>query len=331
MATRLAVQVLVAEPDEDPAQRKLAQFFRDGQEHSGGHWRLWLPADADLPPGNPWRPLAQPGVMLRRPLAHPSLLVLSRAADWQAARTWYGQNGLPPRLQLLFGADARDWGHHAARQPAIRVAVGDDVADALSLQQRFREPLQCLPMALDGTSLPPPAFPRSLPVLILARERPQLGEALELALRDRGIASRCERHPWPEQRWLEALATAVVVVLLPGNGTRTGLGQRRLAAMALGAVVVSTPRDGAEALIRDGENGLVRPPDAGILAATVADLLEPAQLQRRDSLLAGGRACLLRHGRALERLRFLELLEAWPQAWEEAQRCHAEAIGRLNS
>lgn len=315
--------MLVAEPGSDPCDDKLTQFFRDGQAHSGGRWKLWIPPHARLDLNSPWRGLAQPAVVLDRPLANPDLLVLSTAADWHVARRFFKQHSWPTSLQLLMSSDARTWGHGAAQQPAIRVAAGDEVAHQLRAEERFAEPLQVLPLAFEPSALPQPAVLKDLPVVILACERPELGQRLQMMLRAQGIDSLCALEAWPRARWQDALARAEVAVLLPPAEPRGGLGQHRLAAMALGAVVVSTPHQPLEALLHDGKNSLLRSAEAESLATAVAGLLAPDGLIRRQALLAGAEACVQRHGRALERLCFLDLLNNVSETWQEARRCHA--------
>ena len=316
--------MLVASPGLGSPSRKLAQFFRYGCQIDGSRWQLWMPDTTHLDPSSPWHGLARPGVLSTTPHPAPALLLLSDASDWHAAAKLYGQAANVPRLHLLWGTDARHWGHGAQLQPAVRASMGHGVGMALTQLGVFREMVHRLPMGLDPEDLPSPALSKSPTPVILARHQPALGLALQQALQQRGMASRCELHAWPERQWHAAVSQAAVVVVLAPPPGQAGLGLRRLAAMALGAAVVCDEWQPDDGLCRDGFNALIRTANADDLANAVMTLLEPAGFGLRDGLVAGGKATLLRHRTALERLRFEELLEDFPEHWQLACRCHDE-------
>jgi hypothetical protein len=314
--------MLVASPGMGSPSRKLAQFFRYGQQVDGLRWQLWMPSSTRLDPASPWHGLARPGVLTTIPHPAPALLLLSDAADWQAAARLYGAAPQLPRLHLLWGADLRHWGHGARQQPAVRAALGSGVALALEQASVFREPIHALPMGLDPEDLPPSSLSKSQEPVILARHQPALGLALQQALLQRGIRSRCELTPWPERQWHAAVAQASVAVVLSPPPGQAGLGLRRLAAMALGTALVCDEWRPDDGLCRDGRNARIRTANADDLAMAVAGLLEPSGYAERDRLVEGGKATLLRHRTALERLRFQDLLEQLPEWWQQARACH---------
>jgi hypothetical protein len=251
------------------------------------------------------------------------LLVLSDAADWKAATRLYVDTTAIPRLHLLRGADLRHWGHGARTRPAVRAALGMGVAIALEQQMIFREPIHTLPIGLDPEDLPAPSLARHNQPLILARHQPALGLALQQALQKRNVESRCELAPWPRAQWLDAMAQARVVVVLSPDASKPGLGLRRLAAMALETALVCDEPTLDDGLCKDGVNSCICTANTEDLANTVVRLLNPAGQSWRDQLIAGGKATLLRHRCALERLRFGQLLEAFPEHWQHARTCHA--------
>lgn len=312
--------MLVAEPGQGSASHKLAEIFRYGQHHTALRMRLWMPASTHLALESPWHPLARPELLLAQPHPAPALLLLSDAADWRQAHRIYGSRPDLPRLHLLQGADLRHWGHGALRQPAIRVALGEGVAACLRAQVPLREPLHVLPMALDPDCLPrPPLLKQG--VVLLARDHPALGLAVQGALRERGLSCRCEFSPWPRDRWQQELADAAVAVVLASPEGVPGLGLRRLSAMALGTALVVEERPEDDGLLRDGRNARVRLGDPRELAQAAAELLQDAD--QRSRLVQGGKATLLRHRTALERLRWQALLADLDQHWAEARAAHA--------
>jgi len=316
-------QMLVAEPGLGSASHKLAQIFVDCQQQASLRMRLWMPPSTHLSPESPWLSLADSGQLLARPHPAPALLILSDAADWLAANQIYGERPDLPRLHLLHGADLRHWGHGALAQPAIRLAFGEGVAAALRRTVAFKEPLHVLPMALEPHDLPRPALVRQ-GVLVLAGDHPALGLAVQQTLLERGLPCRCEVSTWSRQRWQQALAEAVVVVVLASPYGLPGLGLRRLAAMALGTALVMEERRDDDGLVRNGQNGVVRLGDARELAQAAAEVYKDDQFRQR--LVQGGHSTVLRYRTALERLRLQAVLNDLPAHWSQARAAHLNPV-----
>ena len=312
--------MLVADPGLGSASHKLAQIVRYGQDQPHLRWRLWMPPSTRLPPDSPWQALAGSGLLFAQPHPAPALLVLSDAADWKEAKRIYGDRPDLPKLHLLHGVDLRHWGHGALNQPAVRVALGEAVAEGLRRSHRLREPLQVLPACLDLETLPPPSLLKQ-GCLVLGQDHPELGLAVQQGLLAAGFTCRCELSPWPLARWQQTMAEAAVVVHLASPDGIPDLGQRQLAAMALGAALVVDERPLADGLHRHGSNSLVCLADAAELIQAASGLLQDSAGRAR--LVQGGKAVLLRHRTALERLRFQELLDQLPSHWSAARSAHA--------
>ena len=266
--------MLAVEPSSGEAGLKLCQFFRYAHAQGQRQVRVWMPPTVRLEPDSPWQALLREGHVQAQWHPAPALLLLSDAADWQAARRLYGQMLPGPVLQLFWGRDLRCWGHGAARQPAIRVAMGQAVAAALEQQAVLQEPLRTIPLGWDQSDLPAVApSQRNDGVLILAGRHPALGLALQAQLRQQQLGCRLELSPWPLQQWLDAVARASLVVVLDSEWPEPGLGLRRFAAMALQTPLVCTPAAFADELCRDGHNALVRSAEVAALAAAVHELM----------------------------------------------------------
>ena len=320
LALKGVAQVLVADPGLGSASHKLAQIVRYGQDQPHLRWRLWMPASTRLHPESPWQALASSGLLFAQPHPAPALLLLSDAADWREAKRIYGDRPDLPKLHLLHGLDLRHWGHGALGQPAVRVALGEGLAEGLRRSQRLREPLQVLPACLDPETLPPPSLLKQ-GCLVLGRDHQELALAVQQGLLAAGFSCRCELSPWPRTRWQQAMADSAVVVHLASPDGRPDLGQRQLAAMAMGAALVVDGRPLADGLHRHGSNALVCLADAADLIQAAAQLLQDSALRAR--LVQGGKAVLLRHRTALERLRFQEVLDQLPSHWSAARLAHA--------
>ena len=317
------IKMLAAEPASGEAGLKLCQFFRYAHADGQRQLRLWLPPQLELEAGSPWKALLQEGFIQSQPHPAPALLILSDAADWQAARRLYG-SALPGAvLQLFWGSDLRGWGHGASQQPAIRVSIGRAVADALERQALLREPIHPVPIGWDVEDLPVQrAAQRGEEVLILAGAHPALGLAVQAQLQQQGQPCRLELTPWPLQQWLAAMARAAAVVLIDPDLPVPELGLRRFAAMALQTPLVCTASPFADELCRDGHNALVRAAEVAALVGGVRELLAPGGIALRGRLVDGGLASLVRHRRARERLEFEQLLDNSPALWKQACSCH---------
>lgn len=317
--------MLAAEPAPGGIGLKLSQFFRYAAAEGQRQVQLWMPPHTRLPASSPWLPLLDEGFLRAQPHPNPALLLLSDAADWQAAQRLYPNRDNLPKLQLLWGDDLRCWGHGAHQRAAIRVALGASVAEALRRSGRFIEPLQTLPVGLDPQDMLAPLLgDRGDQVLVLGSANPGLGLALQQKLRQRQLNCLCEVTPWPLQRWMAALRDAAVAVVIAPAVGQPSLGLHRLAAMALRTPLVAEERDPDDGLCRDGVNSLVRVGDPVALANAAAALLDPANATLRTKLVDGGLATLVRHRRARERLEFNQLLEQLSQHWQEAIHCHPE-------
>ena len=315
--------MLSADPAAGEAGLKLCQFFRYAHADGQRSLRLWLPPQVQIEAGSPWEGLLQEGLVQAQPHPAPAMLLLSDAADWQAARRLYGPELPGAVLQLFRGVDLRSWGHGAIQQPAIRVAIGLAVAEALQGLSLLRETLHTVPIGWDAEDLPVQrAAQRDPEVLILAGSHPALGLAVQAQLQQQGLGCRLELTPWPLQQWCAALARAAAVVVIDPELPAPELGLRRFAAMALQTPLVCTVSPYTDSFCRDAQNALVRPADAAALAQAVQELVAPGGIALRARLADGGLATLVRHRRARERLEFEQLLDRTPSLWQEACSCH---------
>jgi hypothetical protein len=319
--------MLAADPPSAEVGLKLCQFFRYAHAEGQRQVRLWLPPSVRLEAESPWHTLLREGHVQSQWHPAPALLLLSDAADWQLVRRLYGPALPAPVMQLFWSSDLRSWGHGAASQPAIRVALGHAVASALERQAVLREPIHTLPIGWDPDDLPAVAAgPRDDSVLILAGEHPVLGMALQARLGEQQCSCRLELTPWPLPRWLAAMAQASLVVVIDPELPQPGLGLRRFAALAMQTPLVSTQTPFGDVFCRDGKNALVRPPEVAALAAAVQELLDPGAAVLRRRLIDAGLATLVRHRRARERLEFEQLLDSSLKLWQQARSCHSEGV-----
>ena len=317
-----SVQVIAAEPSHSTSaaiQVRLLQSL-----HSHGHpCQIWMPPHARVPELSPWHPLLKQGWVQTRLHPSPGVIVVCTAADWKQLRQHYGPQPSIPVLHLLFGCDGLHYGHGGAGSPAIRVCSSPELAATLQQQDLLREPLHSLPIGLNPADVPVPAADRDPKrVLLLARHRPDLGLLLQQKLEHAGLNCSAELEPWPQQRWLSAMAQASTVVNLNAANATPTLGLRRLSSMVLQTLLISEHRSGIDALCRNGENALVRPADPDQLLQAVLSVHSPNGKTLRRRLLDGGLSTALRHRATRQEMNFLDLFATIPELWMEAKASH---------
>lgn len=288
----------------------------------------WLVQDGDAVGGLSFRRFSPGG---RPPHPAPSLLLLSTGTDFLLARRFYGRRHDIPRLHVLRGTGLCHWGHDAIEEPAVRIAIGAGIARELRLQGIFREPVLSLPIGFDPANLPTPAALRHQEPLLLAADRPQLGAALEQALRQRGVSCRLELFRSSRDRLERAIARAPVVVDLNQPIRPSTPGLTYLTAMALRTPLIAIRHDSDDGLCHDGYNALVREAEAESLAEAVISLLGSKAEVLRARLLDGARSTVAQHQPALQRLRFEELVTEYRRHWQDACSSHAGAHTEMRS
>lgn len=286
----------------------------------------WIFQDGDAVGNLTFRRFSQGG---RHPYPSPSLLLLSAATDFRMARRLYGRQHGIPRVHVLRGTGVSHWGHQAIEEPAVRIAIGDGIARELRRLGIFREPVLSLPVGFNPAGLPfstPAAIAaRQQEPLLLAKHRPQLGEAIEQALRRCGRTSQLECFPSTRGRLEQAIARAPLVVDLGQATTAPNPGFPRLTAMALQTPLIVIRHDPDDDLCRDGRNALVREADVEQLCEAVLSLLGSEAEALRGRLLDGARSTVAQHQPARQRLRFEELLLDYPRHWAVACSSHTGA------
>lgn len=200
--------------------------------------------------------------------------------------------------------------------PAHRICVSQPVADALLATGIVNGPISVIPAALDlpdrsptikalpSAQMPSPEVP--LPhVLVAALKAPELGRAVALELRQRGIVVELLEHWLPRVDYLARVAAASAVVALPLHAE--GFYLPALEAMALGVPVVTVDCIGSRQYTCDGENCVLSAPEPQALAAAVEHVLQP---ERGHRLLRNGYSTAAAYGQQPERERFAQVIRS---------------------
>lgn len=317
--------MVAANPAHGSSASKICHFFEYATENQACHAQIWMPAETHIPHHSPWFPLLQAGRIKKQPIFQPNLILLSDAADWHAASRIYGSKNLIPKLHLIGGNNLRYLGHQALNNPAIRVAMGNGIANLFEKLDIFKEPLHILPIGLDQEDLPTAnQKTHNFEILILSDSNPSLGLAIQQNLERFGLSSACELSTWPTMKRQEAIAMAAVVVILAPAPGQASLGLRRLTAMGYQTPIVCEEMHPDDKICKDGFNCLITSSNPASLAAAAASLVDPTNIQLQRKLIDGGLATLVRHRRTRERLEFNQLLYSYKRHWQTACACNSE-------
>lgn len=289
--------------------------FRDYIAHVDAHpaWSaaVYLTPASARAPGNPFMDV--PGRVQRwDPLAADALLL--GGMDWAAVPAGDLRETVPVLnlVQHVRHAQAgAPWRGFLARR-AIRICVSKAVADAIAATGEVNGPVRVIPAAVDTDLLA--RIGRAAPVrdvFIDAVKQPALGRLLAAALAPTGL--RVVLHDVRRDRpgYLDAMATAEIVVTLPDPAE--GLYLPGLEALAMGRALVQYDCVGSREYLHDGVNALVPAREVGAIARAVLALTTDHGLRERLRAEAGATAA--RFDLVVERAHVHQLLDELDELW----------------
>lgn len=244
--------------------------------------------------------------------------------DWRyLARA--GLEGAPnPRINLIQHVRHAHVGtelHGYLHQRAVRICVGDEVAQAIHATGRVNGAVFTIPNGTECSAWPVDCRgsvgfdERPETVAIVGYKRQDLAAALSGLLDDAGVAHITLDGFINRDAFLGLLERTRVAVCLPRS--EEGFYLPALEAMAKGCTVVTLDCVGNRGFCRDGRNCLVAEDDASRLArATMTAVGLP--LQDRHRLHVNAAATVQAHSLQAERERFHELLLDIDRIWEDA-------------
>lgn len=213
--------------------------------------------------------------------------------------------------------------HGYLEEPAIRICVSEEVADAIAATGRVRGPVLTIPNGIDvapfepgGDGSPAGFEARPSAVTIIGYKRPDLARELVGRLEAEGISHRLVTELLDRGQFLELLAGSRVAVCLPR--AEEGFYLPALEAMASGCLLVTLDCIGNRTFCRHERGCLVAEPDPDALcaatkAAVAASPAERARLHRY------ARDTALRHSLEAERSQFHAVLGEVDRLWRDTQ------------
>lgn len=226
-----------------------------------------------------------------------------------------------PVINLIQGvrhADPGDRRRSYLARRAVRICVSQEVADAIVATGSVNGLVVTIPNAVDIAEARYPGFApnamggRRTDLLLAGWKQPELAHRVAWLLQRQGFLPEVIDAPLPREEFLQRLADAATVVLLPL--AREGCFLPALEAFALGCLVVCPDCVGNRTFCRDGDTCLVPVHDpSAIAAAAIQAVALPAG--QRLQIVARARSEVASRGLASERAAFLALLDALPAVW----------------
>lgn len=311
---------------------KQVLFHRDYLRFQGGHLKVWnyfqhIQSSADFRSdiffteqsqwdlSNPWH--AYPRLSSWQP-EEADILFLA-GLDWQAVLSHhpYQQNRLNiPVVNLIQGlshANPADVKYPFLREPAIRICVSDEVAQAIEDTGVVNGPIFTIPNGIDLSSLPAPLScqERDIPVLLVAIKKPELGRQLQALLDDDGVVLLDSSVPRPQ--FLDRLSRAKVAVFLPH--WQEGFYLPALEGMALRTLVVCPDCIGNRSFCLDGLNCFRPDYHLPALVAAIRQAQGVFEQELAIKFLDEGRRMAAGHGLMQERAQFLAIMQQLDNLW----------------
>ena len=290
---------------------KVWDYFRHAQAHSGWDACIHFTRDS-IDEGNPWRDAGEPEVDEWRPRDADAIFIAGM--DWLCHPE---DSRDRPVINLIQGVHHADHGQPLREfltRPAIRICVGQPVADAITATGLLRGPCLVVDSGLDLGKVSEPAG-ATIDVFVAAQKQPLLGEDVAQCLRSEGIVVDCAASWLPRSEFLARMRRARVVIALPLQ--REGFYLPGLEAMASSCAVVMPDAIGNRAYADPGLNALMPLMEVDAIVSATREILFDASLYR--SLVQAGTATAARHTLGRERAAFHRILDnlepLWAHAW----------------
>ena len=232
----------------------------------------------------------------------------------------------PPRINLVQHVRHAHEGtelHRYLEEPAIRICVSEEVADAVAATGRARGPILTIPNGIDVAPFEPdrngsPARfeARSSAVTIIGYKQPELARDLAGRLDAEGVRHRLVTELLDRSEFLDLLADSRVAVCLPR--AEEGFYLPALEAMASGCLLVTLDCIGNRTFCRHERGCLVAEPDPDALCAATKRAVA-ASPSERVRMHRHARDTAVRYSLDAERSRFHAVLGDVDRLWRDTQ------------
>lgn len=294
-------------------QQKVADYFSHLLSQPQFRPAIHFSAESVLPPGNPWEILGSPASVDYVPAAYDYIFLAGM--DWQQY--------LPHRalrkpvinlIQHVRHADPAQPMYPFLSEPAIRICVSDEVAQAILATGRVNGPVHVIPNGLELPVLKP--IPKTIDALVLSLKQPALGARIAEVLRAKGQSVQLVDELIPRLELLQLMNASKLGIVLPHH--TEGFYLPALEAMQYCDIALIPDCVGNRSFCVDGLNCFMPAQinEQDILSAVdsaFAMTSEAAATMRLQAL-----ATVSRHSIAAERDAFLSIATRIDELWQVA-------------
>jgi glycosyltransferase involved in cell wall biosynthesis len=228
--------------------------------------------------------------------------------DWTALDPWPQIEERKPVVNLVQGlrhSDPQDPRFNFLSRRAVRICVGEEIAEGLRSTGECNGPVRIIRMGMDWSALPPSPKVKG-GIFIGGMKQAQTALVVAERLRAIGHEVDCQTRWVSRSEFLERVAKAEVAIMLPH--AREGFFMPALEAMAMGCGVITTDCGGNREFCIDGVTALVSPPDIDALLSAVERMLQDSTLLKR--LRSAAVSVAKNYDIRAERDHFVALLDA---------------------
>lgn len=295
-------------------QQKVADYFSHLLGAPDHRPAICFSPDSVLPPDNPWAALGSPASVAYEPANYDYIFLAGM--DWQQY--------LPHRalrkpvinlIQHVRHADPAQPMYPFLAEPAIRICVSDEVAQAILATGRVNGPVHVISNGLELPALAP--VPSTIDALVLSLKQPHLGARVADVLRSKGYSVRVVDELIPRLELLQLMNASKLGIVLPHH--TEGFYLPALEAMQYCAIALVPDCVGNRGFCIDGLNCFMPASIDEQSILTAADnAFAQLQTPAAKAMQLQARATVARHSMAAERASFLAIAERLDELWRAA-------------
>ena len=298
-------------------QQKVADYFSHLLGTPEFRPAIHFSAESMLPPGNPWEALGSPASVAYAPADYDYIFLAGM--DWQQYLPHaHLRKPVINLIQHVRHADPAQPMYPFLAEPAIRICVSEEVAQAILATGRVNGPVYVIANGLELPELAP--VPKTIDALVLALKQPPLGAEVAAALSAQGYSVTRVDELIPRGELLQLMNASRLGIVLPHQ--TEGFYLPALEAMRYCSLALVPDCVGNRSFCRDKENCFM-PATIDAQAVLTAAGEAFTLLQQPDAcavMQARAQATAAQHSLTTERQQFLTIALQLDELWQAALR-----------
>jgi hypothetical protein len=252
-------------------------------------------------------------------LPEPKDIIFIAGMDWQFVLAQKNLKSSMPKINLIQGvrhADPLLSLYQYLSEPAIRICVSQQVADAIKNTRRVNGPVFVIPNGVDIDPVPSASVIESpiSRVQIVGYKQPEFARDLNKKLLEQGIETEMLLQPKERTSFIQWLDLNALIVCCPLK--EEGFYLSGLEAMAKGCLVVVPDCIGNRAYARNGINSFLPDYDLDSVVGAVKQAMNLSQTEV-NAIRSEAIKTAAKHSLHKERSSFYKMINDVDQLWQE--------------